>query len=148
MGLGSILAGVAIGAGAVFVILKQETEAEVPPEPVIPPFPQEDFINVSVQPVQIDADRWQFEADYFNRSNMQLKLDVVFEVTDPQGLRVFAQRKAITINPGSTIQVFWDTGNLTSLSLLTGDFIAIFTTEERGTFDSLSRPETVIFPVA
>ena len=147
MGIGSALIGSAIGAGVVFFLLRRQAEAEVPPEPIVAATPQEDFIDLRVDPVQIDPDRWSFEADYFNRSNMALRLDAIFEVRDSQGATVFTQRKSLNINPGSTIQIFWDTGDLTTIQNDIGDFVAIFSTEERGTLDSLSRPETVIFPV-
>lgn len=148
MGLGSALLGAAVGAGAVFFILKQQAEAEVPPEPIVLLTPVEDFVDVNVDPLQIDPDRWSFEVEYRNRSDMRLRLDAIFEVRDLQGATVFTQRKSLNINPGSTFQIFWDTGNLTAIQNVTGDFFAIFTTEERGTLDPLSRPETIIFPVA
>ena len=151
MGIGSVIAGIIIGAGGILLIQKvQAEEIDIPliPEPIILPQPQEDSISVNVNPNQIDSDRFQFEVDYFNRSAIPLRAEAVFQVFDSDNRSVSKQTKTLQLESGSTTQIFWDTGELTTQSNQVGDFLAIFTTQERGTTNSLSRPEVVIFPVS
>ena len=150
MGIGSAIIGVAVGASA--VLLVQKLQAEESPiidivEDTILDLAQE-TIDVRVDPIQIDSDEWQFEGTYFNRSNRSVRVEAKFEIHDPDNKKVVSQNKSITIEPSSEFKIFWNSGELTTVSNLVGDFTAVFTTEERGNFQPLSRPQVVIFPVA
>lgn len=151
MGIGSVIVGIIVGAGGILLIQKaQAEEIEIPiiPDPIVLPQPEEDSISVNVNPNQIDSDRFQFEVDYFNRSPFALRAEAVFEVVDSDNRSVSKQTKTLDFESGSTTQIFWDTGELTTQSAQVGDFIAIFTTVQRNTTNPLSRPEVVIFPVS
>lgn len=146
MGLGSLIVGVAIGAGGLFVLQKAQAE-ELPIIDLPPVVIFQELIDIRIDPLQIDSDKWQFEAVYFNRGTQSLRVEANFEIFDPDNGRVINQTKSIVIEPGASTVIFWDSGDLTTVSNLQGDFTAVFTAEERGTFEPLSRPETIIFPV-
>ena len=76
-----------------------------------------------------------------------MRVEATFEIFDPDNGKVINQTKSITIEPGTSTKIFWDSGDLTTVSNLQGDFTAVFTADERGSFDPLSRPVTIIFPV-
>ncbi len=146
MGLGSLIIGVAIGAGGLFLLQKAEAE-ELPIIDLPPVVIFRELIDIVVDPIQIDSDKWQFEAEYFNRDIQSLRVEVNFEIFDTQNGKVLSQTKSLTIEPGASTKIFWDSGDLSTVSNLQGDFTAVFTADERGSFDPLSRPVTIIFPV-
>lgn len=150
MGLGSLIVGVVIGAGALIIVQKAQADEglDIPDLPIFDPPPQLiDVISIVVDPLRIDPDTWQFEASYFNRFVESLRTEVFFKINDSQGRNVVSEKKTITIEPGASVKIFWDSGDLATASPLTGDFTAIFTAEERGSFDQLAVPVTIIFPV-
>ena len=144
MGIGTFLIGAVVGAGALFFFMK-EAQAEGPPSPIVQPL--EDTVDIFVDSNQITSERWEFEATYRNRTNRELRTQLIFELRDPQGGLVFSQNQDVNLDPDSTLQVFWDTSDISQFSNLEGNFTAEFRVEELFTGNQLARPFTVIVPI-
>ncbi len=158
MGLGSLIVGVAVGVAAVVIVQKTTIDPQQiiidtvqgiidDPSTIFPPSVGRNIIEIIVVPTQIDFDTWQFEAAYLNTGIAEVNVTAKFEIFDSQGRKVVNESKGIKISPGSTTTIFWNSGNLLDASLIDGDFTAVFQIEEKGTFDELAIPETIIFPV-
>ena len=144
MGIGTFVIGAAVGAGVLFFFLKQpQAEGLIPP--IVQPL--EDTVDIFVDSNQITSERWEFEATYRNRTNRELRTQLIFELRDPQGGLVFSQNQDVNLDPDSTLQVFWDTSDISEFSNLEGNFTAEFRVEELFTGNQLARPFTVIVPI-
>jgi len=147
MGLGTFIIGVAVGAGALFFFMNR-AEGQLP---ILPPpefGPIEDSVDIFVDTTQISSERWNFEATYRNRTNVSLRTKLVFELRDPQNGLVFKQEQDINFDPDSTIQVFWDTLDVSNFSNIEGNFNAEFRVEELFTGNQFARPFNIIIPIS
>lgn len=148
MGIGTFIIGAIAGAGIVIFVTKPEAFGEIPP--IFPPpivGPIEDSIDIFVESDQISSERWEFQATYRNRVPTELRSRLIFELRDPQNGQVFSQSQDINFDPDSTIQVIWDTLNLSDFSNIEGNFTAIFRVEKLFTGEEFARPFTIVIPI-
>ena len=149
MGITTFVIGAVVGAGALFFFMKQAEAVEGPPiQGPTPEPPGDDSVDIFVDSNQITSERWEFEATYRNRTNSELRTQLIFELRDPQGGLVFSQGQDVTLGPDSTLQVFWDTLDISQFSNLEGNFTAEFRVEELFTGSQFARPFTVIVPIS
>ncbi len=145
MGIGTFIFGAIVGAGALFFFL-QSREAEAVPPPGEPQILDES-VTLFVDPQRVTPTRWEFEATYRNRTERSLRTRLTFELFNPDNSSVFIQEQDIDIDPRSTVQVFWDSGEITNFTNQEGIFKAVFKVQELFSFNDLARPFEVLFPV-
>ena len=145
MGIGTFIAGAIVGVVGLFFFM-QTREAEAVPPPGEPQVLDES-ITLFVDPQRITPTRWEFEATYRNRVDRYLRTRLTFELLNPDNSQVFLQEQDIDIEPGSAVQVFWDSGEITNFTNQEGIFKAVFKVQELFTFNDLARPFEVLFQV-
>ncbi len=145
MGIGTFILGAAVGAGALFFFNKMRAEA-VPPPPSEPQIIEES-VSLFIDPLRQTPTRWEFEATYRNRVNRTLRTTLSFQLLNPDNSEVFIQEQDIDIDPGSAVQIFWDSGEISSFTNQEGVFKAIFKVKELFSGIDLARPFEVLFPV-
>ena len=149
MGIGTFIIGVIVGAGGLFFLMRQAEAVEGPPiQGPLPEPPGDDSVSIFIDSNQISSERWEFEATYRNRTNIELRTQLIFELRDPQNGLVFSQNQDVNFDPDSTLQVFWDTRNISDFSNLEGNFVAEFRVEELFTGNQFARLFTVIIPIS
>lgn len=118
----------------------------VPPPPEISPilFP----VRILVDPTIVDNDSATFQVNYVNQSNTRVRFDAVFEVFDPQNEMRIEQDQTIEIEPQGEVIVFWNTGDLLSLSNMPGRWKASFNAFDRFTREFLAQEVEIFIPVS
>lgn len=144
MGIGTFIFGAIVGAGALFFFEKMRAEAAPPPgEPQI----LEESVSLFIDPLRVTPSRWEFEATYRNRVDRTLRTTLSFQLLNPDNSQVFIQEQDIDIDPGSAVQVFWDSGEISDFTNQEGVFKAVFKVKELFNGIDLARPFEVLFPV-
>lgn len=145
MGIGTLIVGAIIGAGATFFFLStREAEAIPPPgESQI----LDESVSLFIDPLRVTPTRWEFEATYRNRTERTLRTTLSFQLLNPDNSQVFIQEQDIDIGPGSAVQIFWDSGEISSFTNQEGVFRAVFKVKELFSSIDLARPFEVLFPV-
>jgi len=145
MGLVTFVLGIGVGAGALFFFQKMQAEAAPPP----PSEPQvlEESVSLFIDPLRVTPSRWEFEATYRNRVDRTLRTTLSFQLLNPDNSQVFIQEQDIDIDPGSAVQIFWDSGEISSFTNQEGVFKAVFKVKELFSGIDLARPFEVLFPV-
>jgi len=145
MGIGTFIFGAIVGAGALFFFEKMRAEAAPPP----PSEPQvlEESVSLFIDPLRRTPSRWEFEATYRNRVDRTLRTTLSFQLLNPDNSQVFIQEQDIDIDPGSAVQIFWDSGEISDFTNQEGVFKAVFKVKELFNGIDLARPFEVLFPV-
>lgn len=144
MGIGTFIFGAVVGAGALFFFEKMRAEAVPPPgEPQV----LEESVSLFIDPLRQTPSRWEFEATYRNRVERSLRTRLTFELFNPDNSQVFVQEQDVDIDPRSTVQIFWDSGEISNLTNQEGVFKAVFKVKELFNGIDLARPFEVLFPV-
>lgn len=144
MGVFTFILGAVVGAGALFFFQQMRAEAIPPPgEPQV----LDESVSLFIDPQRISPTRWEFEATYRNRTDRTLRTTLSFQLLNPDNSEVFIQEQDIDIEPGSAVQIFWDSGEISNFTNQEGVFKAVFKVEELFSGIDLARPFEVLFPV-
>lgn len=104
-------------------------------------------IRIFANPTIIDNDSANFEVTYQNLSSQIVRFDAKFLIEDPQGQVRIDQEQSVEIPPGGSTIIFWDSGDLLTLSNMPGNWTATFQAFDR--FDRIftAQETSIIFPV-